>query len=165
MIVVRRRTPPLFDQRRRRPSAASAARQSSNSQRLLKSRIGSPEFRRDLEIGRPLKPLMITWRAQIFWDANHANRIPVLTAFRFGDEIDHVIVHQRLQRASAASAAQSVANSQPVPAEPDWFFRNFGEGLGIERPLKPLKTLMNNSWFVAGDDNHDSGQAQDSAAL
>src|SRR5690349_1606967 len=58
------------------------------------------------------------------WAANHANRIPVLTAFRFGDEINHAIVHQRLQRASAASAAQSVANSQPVPAEPDWFFRN-----------------------------------------
>src|SRR5690242_13607149 len=36
----------LFDQRRQRSSAASEAQQSPNSQQLLKSRIGSPEFPR-----------------------------------------------------------------------------------------------------------------------
>jgi len=62
---------------------------------------------------------------------------------------------------SAASAASPTCRFAKPP---------FGL-LGIRRfggPLKPLnalKPLMNNNWFVAGDDNHDSGQAQDSAAL
>jgi hypothetical protein len=57
--------------------------------------------------------------------------------------MDSTLFHQRLQRPSAASAAQRVADSQPVPRDPDWFFRNFGEGLGIERPLNALKPLIN----------------------
>src|SRR5690349_23381172 len=62
------------------------------------------------------RPLMITWRAHSLGDANHANRIPVLTGPRFGDEINQPRrCYQRLQRASAASAAQR-------------FFRNVGEG-------------------------------------
>src|SRR5689334_18380148 len=69
---------------------------------------------------------MITWRAHSLGDANHANRIPVLTGPRFGDEINQPRrCYQRLQRPSAASAAQR-------------FFRNVGEGLEIARPLMPL---------------------------
>src|SRR5690348_9649961 len=55
MMVVWRMDSTLFDQRRQRSSAASAAQQSPNAQQLP---IGSREFRRGLEIERPLTPLI-----------------------------------------------------------------------------------------------------------
>jgi hypothetical protein len=88
------------------------------------------EFRRGLEIARPLKPLnalmplMITWRTHILGTRIWANRIWVLTAYLKS------ITTSLLSAASASISGFSgpaIAKFPTVPDEPDWFSKNFGE--------------------------------------
>src|SRR5689334_25215902 len=115
MIVVRRRTPPLFDQRRQRPSAASAAHQSPNAQQLP---IGSREFRKGLEIERPLTPLN-TLKPLMNNNFFVAAATTMMVVWRMTPRslISGVSVHQRHQRPSNRQAAN---NYRLV-------LRNFGE--------------------------------------
>src|SRR5689334_21448171 len=99
------------------------------------------EFRRGLEIARPLKPLnalkplMIKWRSQIFWDANlgesHLGAHRLFEINHYIVAISGVGVHQRLQRPSNRQIPNSSRRTRLVLEE-------FRRGFEIAKPLKPL---------------------------